>query len=394
MQLTLRNQIVRFAHMLQSELFPALQEEALPLTEEHKRLVSALAMVPLERFIPPQFGWIGRPARDRVAIARAFLAKSVLNLATTRQLIQRLEADHKVMELCGWKYRHQIPHEATFSRAFSEFAQMQLPEVVHAALIRETHQQRIVGHICRDSSKIAARERFPETPSGKRAREAETPKKKTRNVSAKGRKLGRKLRKRHRTAASRDTRIERQKQMKTAAEMLLDIPRECSVGVKVTRKRQPKFTKGYKLHLDVADGQIPITAVLSSANVHDSQLSVPLTTITSERITYLYELMDSAYDAVSIREYTEQLGHVAIIAPKAPQNQRTQLPSRRKPPRKLSPAEQIRYRERTTVERVFSRLKDEFGARNVRVRGPMKVMAHLMFGILALTADQLLKFAG
>jgi len=37
-------------------------------------------------------------------------------------------------------------------------------------------------------------------------------------------------------------------------------------------------------------------------------------------------------------------------------------------------------------------LKDEFGGRNVRVRGHAKVMCHLMFGILALTADQFLRF--
>ena len=32
------------------------------------------------------------------------------------------------------------------------------------------------------------------------------------------------------------------------------------------------------------------------------------------------------------------------------------------------PAEEQRYHERTTVERVNGRLKDEFGGRNVRVR--------------------------
>ena len=45
------------------------------------------------------------------------------------------------------------------------------------------------------------------------------------------------------------------------------------------------------------------------------------------------------------------------------------------------------------VERVYGRLKDEFGGRFVRVRGYAKVMAHLMFGILALTADQILRMA-
>ena len=44
------------------------------------------------------------------------------------------------------------------------------------------------------------------------------------------------------------------------------------------------------------------------------------------------------------------------------------------------------------VERVNARLKDEFGGRTVRVRGHAKVMCHLMFGVLALTANQLLCF--
>ena len=43
------------------------------------------------------------------------------------------------------------------------------------------------------------------------------------------------------------------------------------------------------------------------------------------------------------------------------------------------------------MERVDARLKDEFGGRQIRVRGAKKVMAHLMFGVLALTADQILK---
>jgi hypothetical protein len=391
MQLTLRQQIMQFAHMLQSELFPALEQEGPALTEEHRRFLSVLTMLPLRRFVPCAGGWMGRPQRDRYSIACAFLAKAVLKLATTRQLLERLAADTRLMQLCGWEYPHQIPHEATFSRAFAEFAEMKLGEITHEVLIRETHQDRIVGHIARDSSAIHAWERFPETPSQKRAKQAQAKRKKPRS-SAKGRWSG-KTRKTKPTSGGRDTRIERQKTM-TVEQMLSEIPRECSIGVKLNSRRQPKYWIGYKLHLDVADGQIPVTALLSSANVHDSQLSVPLSTISSDRVTYLYEVMDSAYDAVSLREYSQQLGHVAIIDPKAPQNQTTQLPSRRKQPRQLTPAEHIRYRERTMVERVYSRLKNEFGASSIRVRGAKKVMTHLMFGVLALTADQLLKLGG
>ena len=57
----------------------------------------------------------------------------------------------------------------------------------------------------------------------------------------------------------------------------------------------------------------------------------------------------------------------------------------------MEPHQADRFDERTTVERVNGRLKDEFGGRTVRVRGSQKVMAHLMFGLLALSVDQILR---
>ena len=56
-------------------------------------------------------------------------------------------------------------------------------------------------------------------------------------------------------------------------------------------------------------------------------------------------------------------------------------------------AKAIRYNERSTVERVNALLKDEFGGWVVRVRGHAKVICHLMFGVLALTANQILILA-
>jgi len=58
---------------------------------------------------------------------------------------------------------------------------------------------------------------------------------------------------------------------------------------------------------------------------------------------------------------------------------------------KLDSAEKTLYNERTTVEHVFGRLlvamqrseKDEFEGRMILVRRSSKVIAHLMFGILA-----------
>ena len=95
-----------------------------------------------------------------VAIACAFVAKAVYNLDTTRQLIERLSSDAQLRRLCGWEQADQVPHESTFSRAFAEFAAMELPQFVHEALLGDTQKNRLVGHILCDSTAIEARERF------------------------------------------------------------------------------------------------------------------------------------------------------------------------------------------------------------------------------------------
>jgi hypothetical protein len=395
MRLTLFQQLSQFTHLLQTALFPVLETEVGELTENARRLVAILEMLPLDRFVPSSRGWNGRPPRDRQTIASAFVAKAVYNLPHTRDLLDRLGSDEQLRLICGWKRGEALPHESTFSRAFAEFAEMELAQFVHEALVRETQRGRLIGHIARDATAIEARETFPLTESQKAEAKVEPktaePRKRR---SRKGVKLGDPKRykggKPPRRPAKLDTRLHRQRTMKLD-EMLKDLPRECAIGAKKNSKGQEQYWRGYKLHLDVADGQIPISAILTGANVHDSQVAIPLATMSSDRVTYCYELMDAAYDAAEILDHSRGTGHVPIVDPanRGRKTQSTFLPG--KAPRQLDWAERDRYKERTMVERINARLKDEFGGRFVRVRGAAKVMAHLMFGVLALTADQILR---
>jgi len=390
MKLTLREQLSRFSHLLQSALFPTLESEVGELSETARRLVAILELIPLDRFIPSSRGWNGRPQRNRQAIASAFVAKAVYNLPRTSDLLERLSSDEQLRLICGWRRGESLPHESTFSRAFAEFAQMELAQFVHEALVRETQQGRLIGHIARDATAIEARETFPLTEQQRAEIKAE---KKTRK-SGKGKKLGPPKRykggKAPRRPAHLDTRLHRQRSM-SLEDMLKDLSRDCAIGCKTSSKGHQQYWRGYKLHLDVADGQIPISAVLTGANVHDSQVAIPLATMTAQRVQSCYDLMDAAYDAAEILEHVRGMGHVPIVDPanRGRKTKSTFLPG--KAPRELTWAESDRFKERTMVERVYGRLKDEFGGRFVRVRGAAKVMSHLMFGVLALTADQLLK---
>ena len=135
--------------------------------------------------------------------------------------------------------------------------------------------------------------------------------------------------------------------------------------------------------------------LLTSASLHDSQAAIPLATLSAERTTNLYDLMDAAYDAEPIRQHSRSLGHVPLIDTN-PRRDKALAEELRTEARRLQRIgfqlpEQARYNERTAGERVNGRLKDEFGGRHVRVRGASKVMCHCMFGVLALTADQLVR---
>ena len=380
MQLTLPEQLSQFSNVLQQQLFPLLTPAVGPISDRAALFIAVCAMVPLRPLLP-QGKWPGRPSKDRLAIARSFLAKSVYGLAHTRQLLETLKTDHALRQLCGWDHVGQLPHESTFSRAFAEFADSQLSTAAHEALIRATHSDRLVGHIARDGSAIEARERFVDTKP-KKAPKAKGKKKRKKAVFAKESAACR---------AKRETRIQKQAKLKTVKEMLQGVPTACDIGGKKGNNGCVFWWRGYKFHLDVADGQIPISALLTAASVHDSQVAIPLMEMSSKRVTYLYEIMDSAYDASAIYQASADRNHQPIINPHTRRKSKTQLPVLVKPQPQLCPAQAERYKIRTMVERVFGRLKDEFGADKIRVRGAKKVMAHLMFSVLALTVDQLLR---
>jgi hypothetical protein len=371
---------------IQEELLPWLNETTCgPLTEHHKQLVSVLGMARIEAFLPSWHGLPGRPLSERTALARAFIAKSVFNLPTTRLLIDMLSADKTLRYLCGWQRAGEVPSEATFSRAFAEFATSALPSRLHAALIQETHKDRLVGHISRDSTAIDAREKPVKLDQPV---SAEQPKHK-RGRSRKG----------EVRQPPPPSRIEHQLEMAktgvSATTMLADLPRHCDVGTKQNAKGHKESWIGYKLHIDTADGGIPVSCVVTAASVHDSQVAIPLATITATRVTSCYDLMDSAYDAEAIKQHSRYLDHVPIIDinPRATPGLKQELADEAKRQRCVGhrPAEQVRYGERSTAERVNGGVKDNHGGRTVRVRGADKVMCHLMFGVLSFTVLQLVR---
>ncbi len=91
--------------------------------------------------------------------------------------------------------------------------------------------------------------------------------------------------------------------------------------------------------------------------------------------------MDAAYCSEELRAHSRSLGHVPLIDHNPRGGEKIEF----------APHEAQRHKERTQAERTNARLKDEFGGNQIWVRGATKVTSHLMFGLLVLSADQLMR---
>lgn len=353
-------------HVIQYELMPELRDTTGALTPKLEQVVHTLEWVRIEEFVRSTWGGCGRPELDRGMLSNAFVAKAVLGLPTTVGLIERLAMDRALKRICGFPMWKKLPDESTFSRAFAEFAEAGLAERTHAALVRETLGSRLVGHISRDGTAIEAREKPAKKVEASKPKPAE-PKKRGRPRKDEVRevKLGK---------------LEQQ-QGKPLAQLIKELPRDCDRGSKCNAQGYKNSWNGYKLHIDTADCGIPVSALLSGASMHDSLAAMPLSLITAQRVTNCYDLMDAAYCSNVLRDHSRSLGHVPLINHNPRGGEKIEF----------TPSEAQRYKERSQAERTNARLKDDFGGRNIRVRGHAKVMSHLMFGMLALTADQLLR---
>jgi transposase len=367
---------------LESTLFPALKEELRleELSHKEQKLVKILDFAQIEKNIT--VASITNIPKDREEIARAFIAKSVYNIQTTRDLIDRLHNDRTLRILCGWRYKNNIPSESKFSRVFKELSELKIAQKTHEQFVKEYLSDTVFMYNATDATKISLRVKPVKVVK------EENPKNKV-GRPKKGEIKEPKL----------PTILEQQQTMQTTQEMLALISTKCAVGIKQNSKGNKEVWIGGKLHISAVDGDIPITAFYSGANVHDSSVALPLINETSKRVNYFYDLQDAGYDSEIIRNFSKKLGHRAIIDinPKNSKElkEKIELQTQEQKKFKLLHLPQNldihHYNQRSMVERVNKYLKEDFGCNTIYYQGATKVASVLAFGILSICIHQSLK---
>jgi transposase len=367
---------------LESTLFPLLKEELRlnELSSKEQKLISILDFAEIEKNITVVA--VTNTPKDREEIARAFIAKSVYNMQTTRDLIDRLHIDRTLRIICGWRYKTDIPSESKFSRVFKELSDLKIAEKTHERFVKEYLGNKLFFYNATDATKIPLRQKPVKV-------EKEKPKPKKKGRPKKG-----EIR-----APIKPSILKQQEVMKTVYEMLSLVSRDCGVGVKQNSKGNREVWIGGKLHISAVDGDIPIAAFYSGANIHDSSVALPLIKETSQRVNYLYDLQDAGYDADIIRAFSKKYAHRPIIDinPKNSKvlKERIELLKHERESFKTInqhlDLDKEHYNQRSMVERVNKYLKDDFGCDKIYYQGANKVASVLAFGLLSICIHQSLK---
>jgi len=358
-------------------LFPALQEQLGVLSSKEERLMRILELAEIELYVSEVK--ITNPPKHRKEIARAFVAKAVYNIQTTRDLIDRLKVDRVLRIICGWRYVRSIPSESTFSRVYGELARSRIADKTHQAFIKEYLSDTLFFYNSTDSTAIDVRE--------KPLKKEKVPKVKQ--------KRGRKRLDDPTPIVPKELSVcNHQRTMDSTAKMLAPISTSTDIGRKINAKGNGYAWIGGKLHLGVVDGDIPITAIYTCASVHDSQVAIPVINETTKRVDYLYDLCDKAYDSEPIVAFSKTRGHTPIIDINPRNCEETKIAiegDKLLAKMGFTTPMSNHYNHRSSVERVNSYLKDSFGCKHIYVKGATKVASHLMFGVLALCIHQSIK---
>jgi len=368
---------------LEQSLFPKLQESIGSLSPKEEKLIKILDFAEIERFVSTV--QITNPPKDREEMARAFVAKQVYNFQTTSALIDRLKIDRTLRVICGWRHRNKIPSESKFSRVFKEFSQQRIATKAHDLFIENYLSGTLFFYSSIDSTAIELREKS--VMYGKSKKDVKS--KRRQGRPKKGEEL----------PPKKPSILQQQEKMSEVKEMLSLIGTECNTSIKKNSKGNRYKWTGGKLHLAVVDGDIPITALYSSASVHDSSLALPLIKQSSQKVNYLYDLADAAYDTSIIRNYSKKQNHRPIIDinPKNSKKLKAQIALSKSEKKILHPfklynnSDDLHYNQRSSVERVNAYLKDSYGCSKIYYQGAQKVASVLAFAVLSVYITQSLK---
>ncbi|MFC2058893.1 transposase [Chloroflexota bacterium] len=159
--------------------------------------------------------------------------------------------------------------------------------------------------------------------------------------------------------------------------------------IKADTNGRGKFTWGYKANILVdTQYELPMALKVTSGNVHEIKSAAALLSKSRKingKFNPDYVIADSGYSSKRFRQQIQWHYHATPIIKNNPSHKKAieAYPE--------TPEWQLIYNRRTSVERVFSRLKGHRKLNYVRVRGIQKVTIHCLLSLIVIQSQALAK---
>ncbi|AJS59931.1 transposase [Paenibacillus sp. IHBB 10380] len=265
--------------------------------------------------------FLGAPTQlNYVAMLQSLFIRIVERIPTIKDLRKRLKRSIEFSTDCGFTGSDRIPSEASYTRLIQKLQTSPVFQQSQESIVQQAFQEGFIdgSNAAVDATHVEARDRGP----GKKkddvdALETEIPTKK------RGRK----------SKAEREQWIKEQLELEenrplfekkveaqlpySYDELVAEIPLNPAWGVKKNSEGKNVFWYGFKAHLLVdCKSQYLLTALLSSGNINDGKMAIPLLKGLAERhpeLPVMHVLEDAGYDLVPIYKQVETMGARALI---------------------------------------------------------------------------------
>jgi transposase len=282
-------------------------------------LFETLDINPFLRVISKK-AFLGAPTQlNYAAMLHSLFIRIVERIPTIKDLRKRLKRSIEFSMDCGFTGSDRIPSEASYTRLIQKLQKSQVFQQSQEQLVQQAFQEGFIDAsvIAMDATHVEARDRKPEKKDDTDLLATELPKKKR----------GRKSKDERDQWLKEQLELEENRPLfekKVEAqlpysydELVTEIPLSPAWGVKKNSEGKNVFWYGFKAHLLVdCKSQYILTALLSSGNINDGKMAIPLLKGLAERHPELpvsHVLADAGYDLVPIYKQAETMSARALI---------------------------------------------------------------------------------
>lgn len=265
--------------------------------------------------------FLGAPTQlNYVAMLHSLVIRIIERIPTIKDLRRRLKQSLEFSMDCGFTGSDRIPSEASYSRLIRKLQDSPVFRQSQNALVTQAFQEGFLDgtEVCMDATHLEARDRQPaKKGTDTDALPTDLPKKKRGRKSKAERE--RWLHEQLELEANRplfEKKVEAQLAY-TSAELLSEIPLTAEWGVKKNSEGKNVFWYGFKGHLLVdCKSQYILTSLLSSGNINDGKMAIPLLKTLAKDHPHLsvsHVLADAGYDLEPIYRQVQTMGAHALI---------------------------------------------------------------------------------